>query len=200
MAKGGRRPPDLRRGDGPPLREGRPHRSSRAGPEAFDRALSRTSGPSRIWRISTRSAANVARSKETLDTFLAKVEDHGLDHAKIRVAIADDLMSERPLCRGVALCGSRRPDLGGLGDDVCPELRRGPRELGSRRGVCTRLVRALPAKHVGRLVPLLRTDRARRHRRGPYVDQGVCHGPAGKPPAVHRQLAPGLLRSTSLRR
>ena len=34
-----------------------------------------------------------ARSKETLDTFLTTVEDHGLDHAKVRVAIADDLMS-----------------------------------------------------------------------------------------------------------
>jgi tetratricopeptide (TPR) repeat protein len=41
-----------------------------------------------------KSRGEPARAKETLDTFLAKVEDHSLDHAKVRVAIADDLMSE----------------------------------------------------------------------------------------------------------
>ena len=39
-----------------------------------------------------RKRGDVARSKETLDRFLAQVEDHGLDHAKVRVAIANDLM------------------------------------------------------------------------------------------------------------
>jgi tetratricopeptide (TPR) repeat protein len=33
-------------------------------------------------------------AKQTLDRFLAQVEDHGLDHAKVRVAIADGLMSD----------------------------------------------------------------------------------------------------------
>ena len=37
---------------------------------------------------------DLARSKETLDQFLARVEDHSLDHAKVRVSIADDLMAE----------------------------------------------------------------------------------------------------------
>jgi len=41
-----------------------------------------------------RNRGDLARAKETLEEFLTKVEDHGLDHAKVRVAIADDLMKD----------------------------------------------------------------------------------------------------------
>ena len=40
-----------------------------------------------------RKRGDLDRSKATLDEFLTKVEDHGLDQAKVRVAIADDLMA-----------------------------------------------------------------------------------------------------------
>ena len=40
-----------------------------------------------------RKRGDLKPAKETLDTFLTTVEDHGLDHAKVRVAIANDLMS-----------------------------------------------------------------------------------------------------------
>ncbi len=39
-----------------------------------------------------RKRGDRARSKATLDEFLTKVEDHGLDHATVRVAIANELM------------------------------------------------------------------------------------------------------------
>jgi tetratricopeptide (TPR) repeat protein len=41
-----------------------------------------------------RKKGDMTRAKEVLDDFLTKVEDHGLDHATVRVAIADDLMKD----------------------------------------------------------------------------------------------------------
>lgn len=40
-----------------------------------------------------KARGNLARWKEILDEYLAKVEDHGLDHAKVRVEIAESLMA-----------------------------------------------------------------------------------------------------------
>jgi tetratricopeptide (TPR) repeat protein len=41
-----------------------------------------------------RKRGDLASAKGTLDEFLTKVEDHGLDHATVRVAIANDLMKD----------------------------------------------------------------------------------------------------------
>jgi tetratricopeptide (TPR) repeat protein len=42
-----------------------------------------------------KAKGETARWKETLDDYLANVEDHGLDHAHIRVQIADQFMQEK---------------------------------------------------------------------------------------------------------
>ena len=73
---------------------GRPHRGSRAGLEAFHRALARPLGVPGPGGNLPGTKATWAERRKTLDEFLTKVEDHGLDHAKVRVAIADDLMTD----------------------------------------------------------------------------------------------------------
>jgi tetratricopeptide (TPR) repeat protein len=42
-----------------------------------------------------KTAGDRKRWKETLDEFLEKVEDHGLDHARIRVRVANDFMDHQ---------------------------------------------------------------------------------------------------------
>ena len=87
-------------------------------PEALHGALPRPLGLPSCWPTATRPGASSDRWQATLDEYLAKTEPAGLEHAKVQVDIANDLMKQRPLCRREAIRRGGGGDRGRLGDDL----------------------------------------------------------------------------------
>ena len=106
---------------------------------AAERAISRYMELSPdLWASQTLAANYKAQGKidrwlETLERFLANVEDLGLDHARVRVDIADYYMGLKQWDKAQALRRKCRADVGRVGNGVCGTVRGGRKRLGSRR-------------------------------------------------------------------
>ena len=80
-----------------------------------------------------KAQGKIDRWQQTLEEFLNKVEDLGLDHAKVRVEIAEHYMATERMGQGQALCGSRRADVGRVGDGIAQPAARRARKIGRGR-------------------------------------------------------------------
>ena len=113
----------------------------------------------------TRPLASANRWKETLDDFLAKVEDHGLDHARIRVQIANDFM-EHQHGRTASLRPAAVETWAPWAKDLRRPMLRRTEGLEKRRLVDPPCRRSLSRFGLDELVPILDRHRPRRHRGG----------------------------------
>ena len=100
------------------------------------------------------------RWKETLDDFLDKVEDHGLDHARIRVQIANDFMEHQQWAEARPYAEAAAETWAGWAM-LCRAVLRGAERLGERRALDPPHDRALSGLELDRLVSLLQADRPR---------------------------------------
>ncbi len=138
-----------------------------------------------------KAKGDATRWKETLDEYLANLEDHGLDHARIQVQIANHYMEQKHWADARSLCRGRRGDLGRLGHGMRRPLCRRTGGLGTRRIVDPSGNRALRPVVLDRLVPLLQEVRPRGRQGGPGVDRNVP-GHGERPPRL-RQSCHGRL-------
>ncbi len=88
--------------------------SSAPGPRAYRSLADRAKG-----------RGDLVRWKSILDDYLDKEEDHGLDHAKVRVEVAEFLMSKGFTGERAAVCARPRPRPGPVGPCNRPAPREG---------------------------------------------------------------------------
>ena len=69
-----------------------------------------------------REQGDTAHWLATLDQYLAAGEDHGLDHAKVRVEIANYYMAKGMWAKAQPYAEAAAADLGRLGDAMCRSL------------------------------------------------------------------------------
>ena len=129
------------------------------------------------------------RWKATLDDYLANTEDSGLQHAKVRVQLANYLMTRERWADAKKYAEPAAETWAAWAMICASRVQRGPRGLGAGRAVDPPHGRALPHVELGGLVPLLPADRPRRRRGGPRNGRGIPDrrrgppGPRGAAPA-----------------
>ena len=91
-----------------------------------------------------KAQGKIDRWQQTLDEFLSKVEDLGLDHARVRVEVANYYMEPEAVGQGQAVCGSRGADVGRMGDDCAGRCAEGENDWERAEAWFSRVRSAIP--------------------------------------------------------
>ena len=154
--------------------------------------LSPTPGPTDCWRTATGPAARSDRWQATLDEFLANTEPAGLEHAKVQVDIANDLMKRGRFADAKKYAEAAAETWAGWAMICASECNEGLKDWERAELWIRRTAERYPQVERGSLVSVLQADRPRRHPGGPRLRRCARMARRGGSPGPRRLQQDGF--------